>query len=228
LQTLEGGSISQKWFPPVAGEKPNGHSRTHLMTTSRTNPKVDFFFRKAKQWQEELKKLRSIALDCPLTEELRWGKPCYTFQDSNIVLIHAFKEYCALLFFKGALLKDAKGILIQQTENVQAARQVRFTNVRQIVELESIVKAYILEAIEVEKAGLKVKLKRTSEFTIPDEFQAKLDKLPALKMAFAALTLGRQRGYLLHFSGAKQSKTRESRVEKCIPQILNGKGLDDD
>jgi uncharacterized protein YdeI (YjbR/CyaY-like superfamily) len=197
------------------------------MTKRRTNPKVDFFFRKAKQWQEELKKLRSIALDCPLTEELRWGKPCYTFQNGNIVLIHAFKEYCALLFFKGALLKDAKGILIQQTQNVQAARQVRFTSVRQIVELKPILKAYIQEAIEVEKAGLKVNYKKTSEFTIPEEFQAKLDKFPALKTAFAALTPGRQRGYLLYFSGAKQSKTRESRIEKCMPQILNGKGLDD-
>lgn len=198
------------------------------MTTSRTNPKVDFFFRKAKTWQEELRKLRSIALDCPLTEKLRWGKPCYTFEDSNIVLIHAFKEYCALLFFKGALLKDPKGILIQQTENVQAARQIRFTNLRQIVELEPVVKTYISEAMEVEKAGLEVKLKKTSEFTVPEEFQTKLDKLPALKTAFAALTPGRQRGYLLYFSGAKQSKTRESRIEKCIPQILKGKGLDDE
>jgi uncharacterized protein YdeI (YjbR/CyaY-like superfamily) len=198
------------------------------MTTSKKNPKVDGYLRRPTQWQEELKTLRRIALDCPLTEELRWGKPCYTFQNSNIVLIHTFKEYCALLFFKGALLKDPKGILIQQTENVQAARQVRFTNVRQIVELESILKAYIHEAINVEKAGLKVNLKKTSEFAVPEEFQAKLDKLPALKKAFAALTPGRQRGYLLHFSGAKQSTTRESRVEKCIPQILNRKGLDDE
>ena len=168
-----------------------------------------------------------IVLDCGLTEELKWGKPCYTFQKSNIVLIHGFKEYCALLFFKGALLKDAKGILIQQTENVQAARQIRFTNVREIVEMEPILKAYIHEAIEVEKAGLKVKLKKTTEFKIPEEFQNKLDEIPALKTAFAALTPGRQRAYLLYFSGAKQSKTRESRVEKCMPQILKGKGLDD-
>jgi uncharacterized protein YdeI (YjbR/CyaY-like superfamily) len=166
-------------------------------------------------------------LSCPLTEELRWGKPCYTFQGGNIVLIHAFKEYCALLFFKGALLKDAKGILIQQTQNTQAARQIRFTSVREIVEREPIVKAYICEAVKVEKAGLKVKYKRTSEFAMPEEFQAKLDEIPALKTAFYALTPGRQRAYLLYFSAAKQSKTREARVEKYRPQILKGKGLDD-
>ncbi len=162
-----------------------------------------------------------------LAEELKWGVPCYTFQKKNIVLIHVFKEYCALLFFKGALLKDAHGILIQQTKNTQAARQIRFTNVREIEEMELIVKAYIYEAIEVEKAGLKVDLKRTSEFTIPDEFQRKLDAIPGLKTAFEALTPGRQRAYILHFSAPKQSKTRESRVEKCMEQILNGKGLDD-
>src|SRR5262249_27401460 len=152
-------------------------------------------------------------LDCPLTEELKWGTPCYTFQNSNIVLIHAFKEYCALLFCKGALLKDAHGILIQQTENVQAARQIRFTHLREIVEGETILKAYIAEAIKVEKAGLKVNYKKTSEFTIPQEFQTKLDEIPALKPAFAALTPGRQRAYILHFSAPKQSKTRQSRVE---------------
>ena len=197
------------------------------MTKSRMNPKVDVYFSKAKKWQEELEKLRMIILDCGLTEELKWGEPCYTFQKSNIVLIHGFKEYCALLFFKGALLKDANGILIQQTENVQAARQIRFTNVREIVEMEPILKAYIHEAIEVEKAGLKVNFKKTSEFKIPEEFQNKLDEIPALKTAFNALTPGRQRAYILYFSAPKQSKTRESRVEKCMQQILNGKGLND-
>jgi uncharacterized protein YdeI (YjbR/CyaY-like superfamily) len=198
------------------------------MQMNSMNPKVDFFFSKAKEWQEEFEKLRRIILDCrELTEELRWGKPCYTFQGSNIVLIHGFKEYCALLFFKGALLKDAKGILIQQTENVQAARQIRFTNVREIVEMKSVLKAYIHEAIQVEKAGLTVDYKKTSEFAIPEEFQRKLDKIPALKTAFNALTPGRQRGYILYFSAAKQSKTRASRVEKYTQQILKGKGLDD-
>ena len=194
---------------------------------NNTNPKVDFYFIQEKKWREELKKLRMIILDCQLTEELKWGVPCYTFQKSNIVLIHVFKEYCALLFIKGALLKDANGILIQQTENVQAARQIRFTNVREIVEMEPILKAYIHEAIEVEKAGLKVKLKETAEFTIPEEFQKKLDEIPALKAAFDALTPGRQRAYLFYFSEPKQSKTRESRVEKCMQQILDGKGLND-
>jgi uncharacterized protein YdeI (YjbR/CyaY-like superfamily) len=197
------------------------------MTKSRMNPKVDFFFGKAKKWQEEMKKLRTIVLDCGLTEELKWGKPCYTFQKSNIVLIHGFKDYCALLFFKGALLKDANGILIQQTENVQAGRQIRFTNVREIIKMEPILKAYIKEAIKVKKAGLKVNYKKTSEFVIPEEFQNKLDEIPALKTAFDALTPGRQRGYILYFSAPKQSKTRESRVEKCMQQILNGKGLND-
>jgi uncharacterized protein YdeI (YjbR/CyaY-like superfamily) len=191
------------------------------------NPKVDFYFSKAKKWQEEIRKLRMIILDCGLTEELKWGCPCYTFQKTNIVLIHVFKEYCALLFFKGALLNDANGILIQQTKNVQAARQIRFTNVREIGKMEAILKAYVYEAIEVEKAGLKVKLKKTSEFNIPEEFQNKLDKIPALKTAFNALTPGRQRAYLFYFSQPKQSKTRESRVEKCMQQILNGKGLND-
>jgi uncharacterized protein YdeI (YjbR/CyaY-like superfamily) len=194
---------------------------------NKTNPKVDGFLRKSKQWQKELQKLRTIILDCGLTEEVKWRHPCYTFQESNIVLIHGFKEYCGLLFINGALLKDAKGLLIQQTENVQAARQIRFTNVRQIVEMEPVLKAYIQEAIQVEKSGLKVKLKKTTEFKTPQEFQNKLNEIPALKTAFRALTPGRQRGYLLYFSGAKQSKTRASRVEKCVPQILSGKGLDD-
>jgi uncharacterized protein YdeI (YjbR/CyaY-like superfamily) len=191
------------------------------------NPKVDFYFSKEKKWQEELEKLRTIILDCQLTEELKWGVPCYTFQKSNIVLIHVFKEYCALLFVKGALLKDANGILIQQTENVQAARQVRFTNVQEIVEMEDILKAYIYEAIEAEKAGLKVNYKKATEFSIADEFQNKLDEFPALETAFYALTPGRQRAYLLYFSAPKQSQTREARVEKCMQQILNGKGLND-
>ncbi len=191
------------------------------------NPKVDFYFIKANKWQEEIDKLRTIVLDCQLTEELKWGCPCYTFNKNNIVLIHVFKEYCALLFFKGALLKDTKHILIQQTQNVQAARQIRFTNLKEIVKLAAIVKAYIHEAIEVEKAGLKVTLKKTSEYTIPEEFQNKLKENPALKSAFEALTPGRQRAYIFHFSQPKQSKTRESRVEKYIQQILNGKGLED-
>jgi len=191
------------------------------------NPKVDFYFIKAQKWQEELEKLRMIILDCQLTEELKWGVPCYTFQKKNIVLIHGFKEYCALLFIKGALLNDANGILIQQTKNVQAGRQIRFTNIREIVEMETILKAYINEAIEVEKAGLKVNFKKTTEFIIPEEFQNKLNEIPALKTAFDALTPGRQRAYILYFSEPKQSKTRESRVEKCIQQILNGKGLND-
>jgi len=191
------------------------------------NPKVDFYFSKEIKWQEELVKLRSIILDCQLTEELKWGVPCYTFQKSNIVLIHVFKEYCALLFVKGALLKDVNGILIQQTENVQAARQVRFTNVREIDEMETILKAYINEAIEVEKAGLKVNYKKATEFPIAEEFQKKLDEIPDLDTAFYALTPGRQRAYLLYFSAPKQSTTREARVEKCMQQILNGKGLND-
>jgi uncharacterized protein YdeI (YjbR/CyaY-like superfamily) len=191
------------------------------------NPKVDFYFSKAQEWQKEIKKLRTIVLDCGLTEELKWGCPCYTFQKSNIVLIHVFKEYCALLFFKGVLLKDAHGILIQQTENVQVGRQIRFTGVREIEKMETILKAYIYEAIEVEKAGLQMDLKKTTEYKIPEEFQNKLDENPALKTAFKGLTPGRQRGYLLYFSAPKQSKTRESRIEKSIPQILDGKGLND-
>ena len=201
--------------------------RYAAMTMNKTNPKVDWFFTKAEKWQAELAKLRKIVLGCQLTEELKWGVPCYTNQNSNIVLIHAFKDYCALLFFNGALLKDASGILVQQTKNVQAARQIRFTSVREIGEMAPIVKAYLEEAIAVEKAGLKVEMKKTAEFTIPDEFQSKLDETPALETAFYALTPGRQRGYMLHFSAPKQSKTRESRVKKCTQQILNGKGLND-
>ena len=193
----------------------------------RMNPKVDWFFKKAKTWREEFAKLRTTILDCGLTEELKWGQACYTFEKKNIVLIHGFKEYCALLFFKGALLRDAKGILVQQTENVQSGRQVRFANLREIVKMETILTAYIHEAIEVEKAGLKVSLRETSEFTVADEFQSKLDSIPALKTAFDALTPGRQRAYLLHFSATKLSKTRASRVEKCMRQILDGKGLND-
>ena len=191
------------------------------------NPKVEFFFHKAEKWQEEYEKLRMIVLDCGLIEELKWGCPCYTFQKGNIVLIHGFKEYCALLFFKGSLLQDANGILIQQTENVQAGRQIRFTTIREIVELEPILKTYIYEAIEVEKAGLEVSFKKHDEYTIPEELQHKFEEIPALKKAFEALTPGRQRAYMLYFSSPKQSKTRESRVEKCIEQILNGIGLDD-
>ena len=197
------------------------------MATSEMNPKVDFYFNKEKKWQEEIERLRTIILSCGLNEELKWGCPCYTFQKSNIVLIHVFKEYCAVLFFKGALLNDANGILIQQTENVQVARQVRFINLGEIIEQEPVLKAYIFEAIEVEKAGLKVALKTTADFAVPEEFQSKLDRIPVLKTAFEALTPGRQRAYLFHFSQPKQSKTRESRVEKYIPQILSGKGLDD-
>jgi uncharacterized protein YdeI (YjbR/CyaY-like superfamily) len=191
------------------------------------DPNVDFFFNKASKWQKEYEQLRRIILDCGLTEDLKWGQPCYTFEGRNIVLIHGFKEYCALLFFKGALFQDAKGILIQQTENVQSARQVRFTNVQEIVKLAPTLKAYVYEAIEVEKAGLKVTLKKTAEYKVPEEFQNKLNKKPALKKAFEALTPGRQRAYLFYFSQPKQSKTRESRIEKCIPKIHNGKGLND-
>jgi uncharacterized protein YdeI (YjbR/CyaY-like superfamily) len=191
------------------------------------NPDVDFYFDKAEQWHAEFEKLRSIILDCGLTEELKWGHPCYAYQNTNVVLIHGFKEYCAMLFFKGALLNDPNGILIQQTENVQSARQIRFTNVKEITKMERVLKAYVYEAIEVERAGLKVKLKKTSDYPVPEEFQVKLDKKPALKKAFESLTPGRQRAYLFYFSQAKQSKTRAARVEKYIPHILEGKGLDD-
>jgi len=193
----------------------------------KLNPDVDFYITKAKNWTEELKQLRAIVFDCGLTEELKWGCPCYTFQESNIVLIHMFKEYCALLFFKGALLNDANGILVQQTKNVQSARQVRFTNVKDIIKMKKTLKAYIYEAIEAEKAGLKVDFKEKNELVFPEEFQKKIKENPRLKTAFNALTPGRQRAYNLYFSGAKQSKTRQARIEKCIPQILNGKGLND-
>lgn len=192
-----------------------------------TNPKVDSFLSKAKKWQEEFEAMRNIALECGLTEEFKWGNPCYTFEGNNIVLIHGFKEYCAFLFFKGALLKDTDGILIQQTENVQAARQIRFTALKEINKLKKVLKAYIFQAIEVEKAGLKIEFKKTTAYSIPEEFKVKLDKMPALKKAFYALTPGRQRAYLLFFSSAKQSKTREARIDKYLQQILKGKGLDD-
>ena len=192
-----------------------------------TNPKVDWYFDKNERWEKELRRLRLIALDSELTEDLKWGCPCYTLGGRNITLIHVFKAYCALLFFKGALLKDGHQILVQQTKNVQAARQIRFTNLSEVAKLEPVVKAYILEAIAVEKSGLKVEFKSSAEFEMPEEFESKLKALPALKKAFYSLTAGRQRGYLLHFSSAKQSKTREARVEKCVARILDGKGLDD-
>lgn len=191
------------------------------------NPKVDFFFTQDQKWQEEFEQLRTIILDCGLTEELKWGVPCYTLQKKNIVLMHGFKEYCALLFIKGALLKDPQAILIQQTKHVQAARQIRFTDLEEIIRMEPVLKAYIKDAIEVEKAGLKVDYKKTGDFTIPEEFQHKLDKLPSLKAAFEALTPGRQRAYIFYFSQPKRSQTREARVEKCMERILGGKGLDD-
>jgi uncharacterized protein YdeI (YjbR/CyaY-like superfamily) len=191
------------------------------------NPKVDFFFSKEGKWQKEYAKLRAILLDCGLDEKLKWGVPCYTFEEKNVVLIHGFKEYCAILFFKGALLQDPEGILIQQTKNVQSARQVRFTNAREIGKLEAVLKAYVYEAIEVEKAGLQVRKKTTADFGIPEEFQIKLNKSRTLKKAFDALTPGRQRSYIYYFSQPKLSKTREARVKKYMKHILNGKGLDD-
>lgn len=198
------------------------------MINSRLNPKVDEYLSKAEKWKDESVKLRSIILDCgELTEDYKWMHPCYTLKGKNVVLIHGFKEYCALLFHKGALLQDPHGILIQQSENVQAARQVRFTNLQEIVEMETILKAYIMNAIEVEKSGLEVKLKETAEYIIPEELEDKFEEIPNLKTAFEALTPGRQRAYLLYFSAPKQSKTRESRIEKYIGQILNGKGLKD-
>ena len=194
----------------------------------QTNPKVDWFFKKDTKWKDEYERLRMIALNCGLTEELKWGCPCYTLDGQNVVLIHGFKDYCAYLFHKGALLKDPKSLLIQQTENVQSARQIRFTHVDQIADVENVLKSYIKEAMKLEKAGVKVPMKKTSEFKMPVEFKNVLDATPALKKAFAALTPGRQRGYLLYFSSAKQSKTREARVEKYIPRILKGKGLEDE
>jgi len=191
------------------------------------NPKVDGYLRKSKQWQPVLAKLRTIILDCPLTEEVKWRVPCYTFQNKNVVIVGRFKDYCMFSFVKGALLKDPHGILVKPGENTQASRVIRFTSVQQIVDVEPILKAYIHEAIEVEKSGLKVKLKKITDFKFPQELQDKLDEHAKFKAAFSALTPGRQRAYLLYFSSAKQSKTRKSRVKKCMPQILMGKGLDD-
>lgn len=191
------------------------------------NPKIDEYLSKADKWQEELEQMRRIALDCMLTEELKWGVPCYTFQKSNVVLFHAFKEYCAFSFFKGALLSDSESILIKPGENSQAGRQLRFKSVGEIVALESTIKAYIFEAIEVEKAGLDIVYKETTDYEVPQELIGKFNEMPQLKVAFEALTPGRQRGYILHFSGAKQPKTRLSRIEQCIPRILMGKGFTD-
>lgn len=192
-----------------------------------TNPKVDWYFAKTEKWQKETELMRGIALSCGLDEELKWGCPCYMSESSNVVLIHVFKDYCAYLFFKGALMKDPEKILIRQTENVQAARQVRFTSLKDVTRLKSVLKSYIKQAIEIEKSGMKVPMKKTKAFEMPEEFESKLKKTPALKKAFEKLTPGRQRGYLLHFSSAKQAKTREARIEKCISQIMKGKGLDD-
>jgi len=191
------------------------------------NPKVDEFINKANQWQEEYKTLRMIVKNSQLTEEIKWGVPCYTYQNSNVILIHGFKDYCAILFVKGVLLKDENGILIQQTANVQAGRQIRFKNVQEIIKIESILKAYINEAIEIEKLGLKVQLKSESELKYPEEFQIKLDEIPALKIAFDALSPGRKRAYNLYFSAPKQAKTRETRVGNFMQKILEGKGLND-
>lgn len=197
------------------------------MTNGTMNPKVDQFLSKAEKWKEEFTKLRSILLECPLTEELKWGVPCYTYQNSNVVLIHGFKEYCAVLFIKGALLKDPLGLLITQTQNVQAGRQIRFTSVQEIEAVESALKTYVNEAIEIEKSGLQVDFKKNADFTIPAELQSKFDEKPSLKAAFETLTPGRQRAYILFFSEPKQAKTRELRIEKSIPSILKGKGLND-
>jgi uncharacterized protein YdeI (YjbR/CyaY-like superfamily) len=188
------------------------------------NPKVDFFFNKAEQWHDKYRMLRAIILDTGLAEELKWGCPCYTIGGANVVLIHGFKEYCALLFHKGVLLKDPHGILIQQTKNVQSARQLRFTSADQIRALKNELKAYVFEAIEVERSGLKVAFKKTEQFETVAEFQSVLDRDPELKNAFEKLTPGRQKGYLLYFSQAKQAQTREKRIEKSISKILDGKG----
>jgi uncharacterized protein YdeI (YjbR/CyaY-like superfamily) len=198
-----------------------------MMRGGKMDRKVDVVLRKSKRWQGELQQLRRILLDCGLTEALKWRQPCYTYQDSNVVIMGGFKEYCALSFFKGALLKDPKGILIQPGENTQSARMIRFTHVREIAEMEPILKSYVHEAIAVEEAGLKVEFKKITEFAIPEELQARLDESRALKTAFDALTPGRRRAYIMHFSAAKQSKTRESRIDKCVPRILDGKGLND-
>ncbi len=198
------------------------------MPASPANPKVDAFLARATKWQAEITKLRTIMLDCGLTEEVKWGKPCYTFQDANVVLILPFKDTCALLFTKGALLKDSHGFLIQPTENTQGARQARFTSAKEITAMAATLKAYVKEAMELEKAGLKVAYKKPAETPVPEELQAKLDELPEFKAAFKTLTPGRQRAYILHFSSAKQSQTRVSRIEKCIPQILEGKGWNEE
>ncbi|MBF2630732.1 YdeI/OmpD-associated family protein [Listeria seeligeri] len=197
------------------------------MAKTELNPKVDAFLNKPSKWQAEFTALRKIAIEFGLTEEFKWGKPCYALNGSNVFLIHGFKEYCALLFMKGALLGDPENILIQQTENVQAARQIRFTNLQQIIDMESVLKSYIQNAIDVETAGLKVEMKRDKEFPIPEELQTRFDELPAFKEAFEALTPGRQRAYLLYFGSPKQSKTRVSRIEKCQEQIFDGLGLND-
>ncbi len=194
---------------------------------NNSNPKVDGFLSKTKKWQEELSKLRTILLDSGLTEDLKWGQPCYTIEGKNVIIIHGFKEYCAMLFVKGVLMDDPKGILIQQTENVQAGRQIRFTSAQEIVELELILKKYIENAIAVEKAGLKVPLKKTEEFSTPEELTNQFEQTPGLQEAFEALTPGRQRAYLLFFAAPKQAKTRVARIEKYVPLVLKGKGLND-
>jgi len=222
MATLRLPAVVSWHFGPADWKVNSGNQSVNGM-----NPRVDAFLSRAEKWRKEFEALRTIVLGCGLNEELKWGQPCYTIENKNVVLIHGFKEYCALLFFKGALLKDAGGILIQQTQNVQSARQIRFTSVREIVKLQRTLKKYVFEAAEVEKAGLKVKLKKTSDYKIPEEFQKQLDKRPALKAAFDGLTPGRQRAYLFYFSQPKQSRTRESRVEKYVPQILDGKGLND-
>jgi uncharacterized protein YdeI (YjbR/CyaY-like superfamily) len=227
---LQGDSAGRCGFREVASFQkvlPHGNFLNQKIFMNNTNPKVDFYFEKNTKWQKEIKQLRKLVLDCGLNEELKWGCPCYTFEKKNIVLIHVFKEYCALLFFKGSLVKDPENILIQQTENVQAARQARFTSAKGITKAEKSLKACIYEAIEVEKAGLKVPLKKTREFDMPEEFEKELRKNPELKRAFKALTPGRQRGYLLYFSSAKQSKTRVARIEKYTGRIMDGKGLTD-
>jgi uncharacterized protein YdeI (YjbR/CyaY-like superfamily) len=198
-----------------------------VMTKGAKNPKVDFFFEQDGKWRAAFRKLRTIILDCGLDEDLKWGQACYSLDGRNVLLIHGFKDYCAMLFMKGALLKDPSGILVQQTENVQSARQIRFTSAEEVGRMDNMLKDYVQRAIEAEQAGLKVKMKPTAEFKMPEEFAARLAKKPALKKAFEALTPGRQRAYLLHFSSAKQSKTREARIDKCAPQILAGKGLMD-
>jgi uncharacterized protein YdeI (YjbR/CyaY-like superfamily) len=211
-----------------ASKHPHFRVSINLQRMNKTNSKVDGFLKHSKQWRAEFEELRKIILGCQLAEELKWGWPCYTFDKKNVVLMHGFKEYCALLFFKGALLKDPNGLLIQQTENVQSARQIRFNHVREIVKRAPVLKAYVRQAIAAEKAGLKVTLKKPSDLGVPDELQAKLDHLPALKEAFSALTPGRQRAYVLNISAAKQAKTRAARVDKWMPRILDGKGMDDE